>query len=189
MIRGRIGVARGNARAALEDAAAAIAFGTTSNNDEILYYGAALEARCRQVQADEKGSLEACDTFLSRWSETGGLSGRSMELCEIASPLAEANRHQDIRDAASRLPVASRWREALLLVADTRYADAALLYEAIGSAPLAADADVLAADQAHAEGRAADAAHHTERVFAFADRTGATVYRNQAERSTKAASA
>ena len=62
-----------------------------------------------------------------------------------------------------------------MLIADERYADAATLYEQIGSQPLAADAHLLAARQAANEGRTADAHRHAEAVLAFAKRTGASL--------------
>ena len=105
---------------------------------------------------------------------------QSIALCEIAPTLASAQRHEQIRDAALQLPAVSRWRDALLAVADERYADAAVRYEKIGSQPLAADAHLLAARQAADEGRTADAHRHAEEVLAFAERTGASLYRQRA---------
>ena len=73
------------------------------------------------------------------------------------------------------------WRDALLLIADARYAEAAELYEQIGSQPLAADAYLLAAQEESTEGRTSDAARHAEAVLAFAARTGALLYQRHAE--------
>ncbi|MFL6048511.1 MAG: hypothetical protein ACJ738_01940 [Gaiellales bacterium] len=79
------------------------------------------------------------------------------------------------------LPAACRWRAALLLAADRRYAEAATMYENIGSQPLAADMHLLAAREAGEVGRGADAARHAQAVLTFAAGTGATLYRAQAE--------
>ena len=82
------------------------------------------------------------------------------------------------------LPLASRWREALMQIADERYTDAAGLYEQIGSQPLAADAHLLATAQARDHGRSGRRALQrcVEAVLRFADKTGANLYRQQAER-------
>jgi hypothetical protein len=123
----------------------------------------------------------ACEQFLARWHETGGLYGRGMEVCEIATVLAESGRHEDVRQAAMLLPEVVRWREGLLLVADGQYTGAAELYTRLGALPLAADAHLAAANQAIAEGDVARARHHAEAVLEFADMTGAVLYRTQAE--------
>jgi hypothetical protein len=141
------------------------------------------------VLGSDSAALDACDRFLSRWHETEGHIGNSPELCEIAAILAKADRHDDIRRAASLLPDACRWRDALLLTADSRYAEAAILYTEIGSHPLAADTHILAAQHAVAEGRTSDAARHANAVLAFAAETGAVLYQRQAEQFTNAASA
>jgi hypothetical protein len=83
-----------------------------------------------------------------------------------------------------RVPLAvgrRRWRIALLLTADGRYADAAGLYTEMGSHP-------LAADQAAGQGRIADVTHQARAVLAFVGETGAGHHR-QAEEFTNAASA
>ena len=63
---------------------------------------------------------------------------------------------------------------------------AAIHYEQIGSQPLAADAHLLAARQAAKEGRHSDAHHHASVVLAMAEKTGATLYQQQAEEFLKA---
>ena len=83
-------------------------------------------------------------------------------------------------------PQACRWRDALLAVADERYADAATLYEEIGSQPLAADAHLLAARQAADEGRTADAHQHAEAVLALRRADGRFALRARAEAFVKA---
>jgi hypothetical protein len=60
------------------------------------------------------------------------------------------------------------------------------LYEEIGSRPLAADTHLLAAQNATAEGRSADAAYPAQAVLAFAEKTGATLYQRQAEQFLRA---
>ena len=189
-LTGLMALARMDTDAALNDAAAVVAYAEGSRNDQFLYKGLALDARCQYSLANQKGSLEQCDRFLARWNEGDVVAGEvAVNLCEITPILVEADRHDAIRTAAFRLSEDCRWRDALLLTADTRYAEAADLYTEIGSQPLAADAHLLAAQQAANEGRTSDAARHAEAVLAFAKQTGAVLYERQAAGSTKAASA
>jgi class 3 adenylate cyclase len=179
--RGRIALARGDTHSAVTDATATVTYAVRAHNDDSHFYGSALEVLCQVAAGRDAAALEACQRFLSRWQETGGMTTRAIELCEIAPTLATASRHQEIGDAALPLPEASRWRDALLHVAEQRYAAAAGLYDEIGSQPLAADAHLLAAQQAADQGRTADANQHAEAVLAFAEQTGAMLYRQRAE--------
>jgi class 3 adenylate cyclase/tetratricopeptide (TPR) repeat protein len=185
--RGRLQLARGRIDEALEDARALEAFAVSSANDEFHYYGVALRARCFAAAGDEVESGAACDRFLDRWQTTGGFASRAIELCEIATTLAIEGRHDQIRKAGLLLPEASRWRAPILLVARHRYAEAAGTYELIGSRPLAADAHLLAADQACREGRESDAVRHAQAVREFAERTGASLYARWADQHAEAA--
>lgn len=184
--RGRLSLGEARPTEAMEEAEAIIAYGISASSDDDHYLGTALEARSHSVLGNDRAALDACDRFLGRWCETGGFIGHSPELCEIAAILSQADRHDDIRRAARLLGEACRWRDALILTADSRYADAADLYTEIGSHPLAADTHLLAAEHATTEGRTSDAARHLTAVLDFAEKAGATLYRRQAERLTAA---
>jgi hypothetical protein len=186
LVRGRITLARDHAQGARADATAIISYATSSANDELYYSGVALEGRCRHADRLDTDALAASERYLTRWHDTGGMANRAVELGEITHILATHKRRKEIRDAALLLPEASRWRDAILLIADEKYAEAAVLYKQIGSHPLSADAHLLAAQKATAEGRATDAAHHAEAVLSFAQQTGAILYQRQAEEFLKA---
>ena len=179
--RGRISLARGDTAGALTAATAITSYAMSTGSDAVLYDGLALEALCHAAVGRNAEALAASERFLTRWHNSDGNTTRAIELCEITPTLAGAGRHEGIRNAALLLPEACRWRDALLHIAEQRYADAAELYEEIGSRPLAADAHLLAAGQARREGRAADAQQHAEAVIDFANRTGAAAYRQRAE--------
>jgi hypothetical protein len=181
VVRGRIAIAQDVADQALIEAAAVIRYATDVGSDEFFYYGWALEARCHRAQSSDAEALATTARFLARWHHTGGYTARSLELCELAPILAQHGRHDDIRGAALLLPEACRWRDALLLIANGHYAEAADLYTEIGSHPLAADAHLLAAVHATAEGRTGGAARHVNAVLDFAEKTGAELYRRQVE--------
>jgi class 3 adenylate cyclase len=186
LVRGRISLARDHLKEALADAIAIISYATSSGNDELLYSGLAVEARCHDAEGNDGEALAASERYVTRWHDTGGMVNRAIELGEITPILATADRHEAIREAAMLLPKACRWRDALLLVADQNYAEAVLVYQQIGSRSLAADTHLLAAHKATSESRAADAAHHAEAVTAFAQQTGATLYQLKAEQFLKA---
>jgi hypothetical protein len=185
-VRGRISLANDQAQDALADATAILSYATSSGNDELLYSGLALEARCHHAERLDSDTIAASQRYLTRWHGTGGMVNRAIELGELAPILVRYSRHEDIRRAALLLPEACRWRDALLLTAEGRYADAALLYTEIGSRPLAADAHLLAADKAANENRLPEAARHAQAVLAFAEQTGATLYERQAARFLRA---
>ena len=112
--RGRMLLARGDTEAALQEAAAIVAHGEASRNDDLLFLGLALEARCHHRLENHEASLEACNRFLTRWDEAPPRRETLQSRCARLLPmLAEASRHDDIRRAALRLPVICRWRDAL----------------------------------------------------------------------------
>jgi hypothetical protein len=180
LTRGRMTLARGDTESALDDAKAITGFATTSQNDELLFEGLAMDTRVHVAQHHLEAARTACDQYLTNWHRRHGMLNRAITLCELAPNLATAIRHHDLRQAALLLPDACRWREPLLRTAEERYAEAATLYSEIGSRPLAADAHLLAAHKATGEGRLADAAQHARAVLTFAEQTGATLYERQA---------
>jgi len=182
VVRGRIALAQDHPEEALADATAYILYATDLGVDEDFYYGESLQARCHHAQGRDAEALAISERFLSRWHAGGGFTARALELCELALILARHGRHQEVRRAASLLPGACRWRDALFLTADRHYGDAAQLYAEIGSRPLAADARLLAAARAADENRLPDAARHAQAVGAFAAQTGATLYEREAAR-------
>jgi hypothetical protein len=186
VVHGRIALAQDRPEEALTGATAQILHATDTGADEDFYYGEALDARYHHAQGRDAEALAITERFLNRWHNSGGFFARALELCELAPILVRHGRHEDIRRAATLLPEACRWQDALLLTADQRYGDAALLYAEIGSRPLAADVHLLAADKAANENRLPEAARHAQAVLAFAEPTGATLYERQAERFLEA---
>jgi class 3 adenylate cyclase len=177
IVQGHIQLARGAANAALDGARIVIRTGVERSDDPEMCYGLSLEAMAREAQDDRAGALAACDRFLALWHETGGLTTRALELCELATVLVRADRHDGIGEAAALLMPECRWRTALEHLAERRYADAAALYGEIGSRPLAADAHLLAAEASSGE----ESAHHVRAVLDFAEQTGAVAYQRAAE--------
>jgi hypothetical protein len=178
--RGWISLARGDARTVRTDSEGITRFATTGQNDELLLEGFALEARLYIAERNPEAARDACDQYLAQWRGSHGVPNRALTLCELAPALVGAGRRDDLRKAALFLPDICRWREPLLLTADQRYAEAAEIYEQLGSRPLAADTHLLAAHAAAADGRTSDAVRHARAVRAFAEQTGATLYQQLA---------
>jgi class 3 adenylate cyclase len=184
-VRGRLQLVAGDWSAALSLGLAGIRYATEAEDLDSLYYALALVARSHSAAGRDGDARAACERFITTWA-TGGLGSRGIELCEVAHVLAAARRHEEIREASARLPEAARWRDALVLLADERYAEAAALYEEIGSRPLTADAHLLAAEQLSSQGRSADAQRHARAVLEFAEHSGAMLYARNAEQFLRA---
>jgi hypothetical protein len=169
VVRGGLDLARGAIDAAVDAANSMRSYGETSANIEYIYYALALESRIHRATGGGAASLVAAERFLELWQQGGGYYSRAVELCDITPTLATYGRQEDIRAAALLLPAASRFRDALLMVAEGRYGEAADLYERIGSLPLSAEAHVLAA-------RIGDPGSHVDAVRAFTEATGSRLY-------------
>ena len=99
---------------------------------------------------------------------------------ELSELLAVQSHHDEIRRTAIRLPETSAWRRALMAATEGRLADAADIYERMGSHPLAARMHLLAADRAHDQGRTRESRRHAERALAFYGAVGASLYADRA---------
>ena len=89
----------------------------------------------------------------------------SAELSEVSLFLAAEGRN-DFADVAQELPDASAWKAPLVALADGRFGDAAVGFEAMEAVTLAAEAHLRAA-------RAGEPGQHANLVRAFADPRGA----------------
>ncbi len=174
-IRAQVRAVQGHGAEAIEALLEVVEF-AEGVNDETMLQGLAALAKCHLTTGDESEALRTSERLLLRWNQVNGMYSRIMELCEVAPILAAAGRHDEIRAAAVLAPSACRWRDALEMIADGRYAAAGDQYRAIGSLPLAAAIDLLAAQTATAEHRREEARECTMRVAEFADRTQATWY-------------
>jgi class 3 adenylate cyclase len=177
LTRGRIEICAGETSRARRDAEEMVTAAAKSRNDELLFYGLALQALTSARQAPPEARA-ACRRLFARWHEIGGMPNQAPTLAEVA---VIAGQSDALRDAATLLADTSRWKPALIAMADERYSDAAQAYEAIGSQPLEASAYLLAAHQAAGAGQLAHATTYAEHALAFYRRVGATAYTAEAE--------
>ena len=178
-IRGLIRLARGDVLAARAAGQAVIDYATSAANDEALLHGLALVASTHHLRGEADETRAACRRFLQRWQAIGGMQILTPALTIVAAiPGQEA----DIAAAAALQVPASRWRPALIAMAERRYGDAAALYGEIGSLPLEASARLLAAAAARAAGHTAEASDQAQLALTFYRRREASLYVEQAER-------
>ena len=173
--RGRLQLGTGCTAEALDTANGIVEYATGIGNDQLLYSGLALAARAMHASGRPDAAAATWRRFLDRWHESGGTIGGAIELCEIAHLLALAGEQRAIAEAARLLPDASRWKAALLAIADGRLSEAVTAYEDAGSRPLAASA-CLFKMRAAREHDQPSSARDASAVRAFAERAGATMY-------------
>jgi len=177
-VRGRIVLARGENLQCLEDATRILEYATSSENDEARVYGLALSAIAHHARGDAPAVAEAGSRLFELWRHVGAMGSSAYVLAEF-TPIAAL--HDALGEAASVLPDASRWKRALTAIAELRYADAARIYEEIGSKPLEAQAQLLAARHLTQQGRPMEAAAHAEGALGFYRLVDAAAYVRQAE--------
>jgi class 3 adenylate cyclase len=127
--------------------------------------------RGRSEDATVAADAAIADARLSRWNTNDGL---------VNEMLPMKSHHDRLVEIASRLPADNAWRQVVETVAHSRYADAARMFDQIGSRPLAAQAHVFAAEQARDRGTNAEAIEHADIALAFYRGVGATLYAEKA---------
>lgn len=131
--RGRILLRRGQAGLAGKDATSMLEYGRRSANDQLVFSGLTLAA----LVCDTTGALteqnDACGEFYERWHSAGGVLAAADSLAELA--FLDDWRSRTL-DAARLLPDVSRWKQAIVAVADHRPDQAAMIYHEMGSVTL-----------------------------------------------------
>jgi class 3 adenylate cyclase len=186
-LRARILAASGQTAAALADAATVIEYHQAIDDVEGQLGGMALRALACAAGGAMEDALAACTEFIAEWTRVGGMLARLENLIEVAPILAAADRHAELRAAATLVMAHSLWVDAALAIADGRYEDAADTCASIGSLPNEAAIRVLAAEQYMARHDAVSASRQLEAALAFYRSVGATAYLDQV--ATRAASA
>jgi class 3 adenylate cyclase/tetratricopeptide (TPR) repeat protein len=171
--RGLIALARGDTELARGDADAIRAYAASSDNAEAGVMGLALNVLVLARAGDDAGGRAALQEFLAKWP-TGGAATRAPVLAEVAVVIGRSGPSGEIAHAASLLATESRWREAIIATAEGRHAESSDLYRAIGSRPMCAHAQLLAAYAAEGEGPGGEAADGLLQALAFYEEVAAT---------------
>jgi tetratricopeptide (TPR) repeat protein len=121
---------------ATEHAERVLAFGDTTENDEIRLQAHAVLARAHRARGASEAACAACDAFLERWHAVRGLSNAAVPLVEVGLVLAADGRHVDLAAAATLVTTPSPWADATRRLANGSYEEAAAVLDAIPSIPL-----------------------------------------------------
>ena len=170
-IRGRLALAAGEVGLALSDADDNVRFGRSSSNHEFVCPGLALRAAALAAQGGSEASAEAVSEFLTAWHEAEGSTPSA--LAEVAL-LLPAGSMKPIAPAAALIDDINHWKPGIVAVVEGRYAEAPACFHEIGARHLAAEANLVAAEVAVAEGRDGDAVPHCESALRYAAAVGAT---------------
>jgi tetratricopeptide (TPR) repeat protein len=176
--RGRILLARGDLSTPFAYATERLDAGVRAAHEEWLMEGFALRIITLIAAGKTREAAETCSQLFDRWRDVGGMAASSDALAEVATTGLEPDR---VGEAAALLPAISRWKPALLATSDCRFAEAAIAFKELGSAPLEAASHLRAAEQAVEQGRSAQANHHARLALEFYTAVDATLHVTHAE--------
>jgi class 3 adenylate cyclase/tetratricopeptide (TPR) repeat protein len=174
LVRGWIGLARGDGRGALDDAAKAVEFCRATDPPGLLQ---TLAFRARAL-AETGSPVEAgavADELLEQWASSG-LKLASFWVADLAWALVDLRRTGDLLEAVNRPGTASTWLDAARLIAESDFRGAADVYGRIGSLPDEAIARQKAARALAAEGRRPEAGEQLRSAVAFHEKVKADAY-------------
>jgi class 3 adenylate cyclase len=164
------------------DVMTTIEYGRESGNDELLLEALAMQATVCSLDGDPEGGRRALQEFLDVAQPLDGFPGSPSMLAEAAL-VADVNaQREQIAALLTRIPASSRWTRAIAATLDGRHAEAADRYREIGSRPLEAAAHLLAAEDAAADRRFAEAAAQARAALAFYEHVDARFLIGRAER-------
>jgi tetratricopeptide (TPR) repeat protein len=139
--------------------------------------GSALDALVSHARGRYSDADVAADMALQSADDVNGFQKSAM--FAAAELIAVPSQHKKLASLANGLPEGNRWKRAVNTIAAGRYADAAMLFDGMGSRSLAARAHVLAASQATQDGHTSEAAWHADQAATFYREVGASLYAEQ----------
>src|SRR6266508_2100565 len=182
LVRGRIGLARGNAEA-FHDAANALEVARVVKDSQVLYPAVAFRADAELAagRTDEAGAL--ADELLSSWSarpETM-LDSHLQSFVDLAVVLSALGRGHELIAIAKNARLQTRWIDAAKAFVSGEFVRAAEIYHDAGSLPDEAFARLRAAEAMIGEGRRTEGDQQLQRALAFYRSVGATAYLREGE--------
>ena len=178
-IRGRLALDAGDIRLALSDADDNVRFGRTSKNHEFLCSGLALRAAALTAQGGPDAAADAVSDFLAAWHEAEGSVPSALAEVSLLLPVGSM---KPLVEAAALIDDINGWKPGIMATVDGRYAEAPACFHEIGARHLAAEANIVAAEVARAEGRDSDAVQHCESALRYAAAVGATSFTSRGTR-------
>jgi class 3 adenylate cyclase/tetratricopeptide (TPR) repeat protein len=182
LVRGRIGLARGNAEA-FHDAAKALEVARLVKDSQVLYPAVAFRAHAELAagRMDEAGAL--ADELLSSWSarpETM-LDSHLQSFVDLAVVLSALGRGRELIAIAKNARLQTRWIDAAKAFARRDFQHAAEIYAKAGSLPDEALAHLRAAEALFADGRRAEGDEELQKALSFYRSVDATAYLREGE--------
>jgi tetratricopeptide (TPR) repeat protein len=182
LVRGRIGLARGNAEA-FHDAAKALEVARLVKDPQVLYPAVAFRANAEVAagRADEAGAL--ADELLSSWSarpETM-LDSHLQSFVDLAVVLSALGRGPELIAIAMNARLQTLWIDAAKAYVSGEFVRAAEIYQDAGSLPDEAFARLRAAEAMIGEGRRTEGDQQLQRALAFYRSVDAKAYLREGE--------
>lgn len=139
-----------------------------------VHAGRALDALMAKAGARTADASAAAHEAIAGTEGNSGFKEAAMfaavELIAIPST------HEPLKNLARRLPDDNHWKRAVNTISTGRYADAANIFEEMGSQSLAARAHTLASDHANRNRDPEEAKRHAEQALAFYRKVAASRY-------------
>ena len=176
-------LARGQARAAAEDAARELELAREGLDPQVLHPALVSSASVELASGHASAAARHADELLSRWLARPGQEPRESWVVELALVLLRLGRGGEFVSALSPAAKYSPWVQGALALADERPLEAAEIFSRMGSRPSAALAQLEAGRLLGARASGA-----VDAAVAFWRSVGATAYLNEAKALRAAAS-
>jgi len=174
-------LARGDTKAAQDDAERALDLARIAKDPQILWPSLAFAARALSA-TDPRWADALAAELLSDWKALGWpKTGESDWLADIGFVLPLVGQEDEFLEGAAQTQNHTPWFEAAVACASADFRRAADLYAGMGALPEEASARLHAAEALVQEGRRAEADAELNRALAFWRSVGATAYVREGE--------
>jgi len=181
VMRGRVLLARGDEKRALEDAGRALEFARQAGDLQMLYPALAFRARALLRAGLRDAAAELADELLELWEANRDGLPPSSWVADLASALWPLGRGLELKTIAARVMTRTLWLDAAEAYVQGDFQAAAHHYSAIGSLPDEAFARLTAAHRLSAVGDESAAQGEARRALAFYRRVDALAYLSETE--------
>ena len=180
-VRGRMRLARGDAKGAHDDAERALELARAAKDPQVLWPALAFAARAF-LPTDRQRADDHVAEILSEWEAQGcPLSSESDWTADAAVVIPLVGREAEFLAGAGRAQKPWPWRQAASAYVSGNPSAAAEIYREIGAGPDEAFARLRAADKLVREGRRAEADVELDAALSFWRSVGATAYVREGE--------
>ncbi|MGH3065853.1 MAG: ATP-binding protein, partial [Gaiellaceae bacterium] len=175
-LRSTMHLARGETRAAADDATRTLERAREALDPQVLYPALACSASSELALGNAAVAAQHADELLSRWAARKGQEPRAAWVVDLSYVFLRLGRGAELVSALHPVRSYSPWVEGAVALADGQPVEAAEIFSRMGSRPAAALAQLEAGHAFGAEG-----AGYLDAAAAFWRSVGATKYLNEAE--------